>query len=142
MELPSRRRQQLFFRTVIKNTKKPIALLKSRKPAPLADDVSRSNLVHDGAVPLLTSTVALPKMNAARPFTTVAPRTLLTDALGKDSSLVEEVVLYLHALMSLQFLPTVLRKTPHLALLDYGASYYFLSRDTVREPRLELLPLK
>ena len=49
-----------------KKLKKPIAQLQRRKPAPTTYDVSRSTPVLDGAVPLLTSVVALPESNSAQ----------------------------------------------------------------------------
>ena len=61
---------------------------------------------------------------------------------GKTSSLVEEVVPDPLAPMPLLFLPIVLWKTTHFALLDSGASDPFISLDVVRESRLKLLPLK
>ena len=62
--------------------------------------------------------------------------------MGKTSSLVEEVVPDPTAPIPLQFLPIVLCKTSHFALLDSGASDSFISLDVVRESRLKLLPVR
>ena len=94
-----------FSELSLKKLEKPIARLQSRKPAPSADDVSCRTPVQEGAVPLLTSAVALPERNSAQSLTTVA--FISTEAWGKASSLVKEVVPDPTAPMPLLFLPMV-----------------------------------
>ena len=67
---------------------------------------------------------------------------ILTDALKKASSLVEEVAPDNLYQCQCCFTHSFFGEITHLAMLDAGASDSFISLDVVRELRLKLLPLK